>query len=194
MASQSTYLSQPSIDFPALRDTRHIPHGRSLFSCRAVDIGVERSRVITSRKDSVAFISFEPLPGGGYERDENRSVVLSLALVKNLYDKIDEIREKVQLLKTGNLEEKASYLLGDGYYICLTPGYKCVLLRKYYRAPYDLNVIQPGLPGFVFKLDEFENFYMEFAEIIKLMELDTVKMPCNPDEPCEDKLCKKCKI
>lgn len=194
MATNNTFFSPLTDDFPATRDTSATPHGRSLFSCRAVDIGKERSRVVSSRKDSVSFITFEPLPGGGYERDENRSATLSLPVVKNFYDKITEIYEKVQQLKNGELEEKVSYYIGDGYYISLTPDYKCVLLRKHYRPPFDTTQILPGLPGFVFKLDEFENFYIEFAEISNLMQLDSVELPCNPDIRCADILCKNCKI
>ena len=189
---ESTYITEVDEDIPALRDTRRVPHGLSVPASRCFDIGKERSRVVVSRKDSLSLLAFDPLHCGGFERNDNVSITLSPQTVKNLYDKLEEIKEFVDKLKYGELEKEVSYYLGQHYFLKITPGYKCVSLRKYFkRAP---DQIAPGYPGFTFKLEEFRYFYIEMAEVAKVMQLDQIEQACSPDSVCENENCNNCKM
>ena len=190
--AESTYITEVDDDMPALRDSRRVSSGVSPSGSRCFDIGKERSRVVVSRKDSLCLIAFDPLPCGGFERNENVSITLTPRTVKNLYAKLEEIKEFVDKLKYGDLEKEVSYYLGQRYYLKITPGYKCVSLRKYFKSVG--GDIAPGYPGFSFKLEEFRYFYIEMAEVAKIMQLDQIKQSCSPDCVCEDKECNNCKM
>ena len=98
--TSSSYLTQCEDDLSALKDTTlTLTYFKNHYSSRAVDIGCERSRVVTSRSDSLSLITFDPIPGGGFERQANKSITLSRGTTKNFYDKLDEIRKKVEELR-----------------------------------------------------------------------------------------------
>ena len=192
--TSSSFLTQCEDDFPALRDTARNPHFKNHFSSRAVDIGCERSRVVTSRSDSLSLITFDPIPGGGFKRDANKSITLSRSTAKNFYLKLGEIRKKVEELTEDALKEEYNIYLGQRFYLTLDPMYKCVSLRKFYRKASNKNCISPGYPGFTFKLEEFSKFCIEFAEIEKVMSLLKVETTCDPDQPCVNEACDNCKM
>ena len=192
--ASSSFVVKYEDDFPALRDTTRIPRYKNQHSSRAVDIGCERSRVVSSRYDSLALISFDPMPGGGFVRNMDKSITLSRSTVKNFYDKLGEIREKVEELSQDALEDEYNIYLGQRIYLILDPMYKCVSLRKFYTKANNKNCISPGYPGFTFKLEEFSKFCIEFAEIEKVMSLSKLETTCNPDQPCSDEACNNCKM
>ena len=166
----------------------------SHFTHKAVEIGEGRSRVVSARKDSLSFITFEPQPGGGFAQLYKKSVALSPRSAKILGEKICEIEEVVMRMRDGTLDGEYRLYLGRGYFLSIVPGYACVMIRKFFRPQDDPQRRAAGYPYFVFKLTEFENFYFEWPDISRIMALQKLPEFCSEFNKCGDESCDYCKF
>ena len=192
MESTTSELSFCRNDFPTLNELAQELHFK--HTNKAVDIGSKRCRILAFRFDSLSLITFEPMPGTKFECQNTRSVTLGRNTVKNLYDKLEIINDKIQELTRDELKENYRIYLGERFYLTIFPEFECIALCKHYRPAYWKEMIVPGIPCFYFNMKEFSNFYKEFAEIEKVMSLSKLECTCNPDLVCNEENCNNCKM
>ena len=184
----STHLPEVSdAEFSASR-------ARASFSHKAVDIGEGRSRVVVARNDSLAFVTFEPKPGGGFCPDSKRTVNLTPRSAKILGEKIYEVLNAIQAHKAGTLGSGYREYLGQGYFIVILPSNSFVLLRRYYRPEEDPTSCRVGYPYFVFKFKEFDNFYKEWPDLARITRVHKLPESCSESSICGDESCEYCKF
>ena len=121
-------------------------------------------------------------------------VILHKAIIKNMGEKITEIEQKVNELKTGKLEETYEIYIGNGYFFCLHPSCSAGQIVKYNSVVKDVIVSIENLPCFTFTMKDLTDLLNEWSDIEKHMKIEEMKTTCTPKQPCEEKTCYNCKL
>ena len=136
-------------------------------------------------KDAIVFIKSI----GGYA---NTPMILFQEVVKNLYEKIEEIIQNFENMKDGKLQEKYDTCIGWGCYVCINPEYGIIEFVKS-KTKYCI-ICEGNVLRFRFMVKDFEDFLGEWEHIVNHMKLNEIETLCSLKNPCKKKSCYNCKV
>ena len=116
--------------------------------------------------------------------DYERCIFLYPKVLKNFEEQMNEIKEKLEQMKNGELEKEYESYLGDRIFIFLDPRYNNVLFTKYAKEEEDGDIYELLEEHFVFTLYEFMNFLKAWNESTNHIALHEVITNCSPKHPC----------
>ena len=147
-------------------------------------------KAVLCYRDALALITFKP--GGICTHDCEKSVVLNKHQMKNLMDKIDEVKEKVELMKNNLLDVTYKTYIGKYMYIVADPWFKTVAIRRYERMTD--GTVEGTVPAYTFDILDFNEFCARLERMKQHLKLDEFMRGCCPSMPCNSAVCYDCKM
>ena len=147
-------------------------------------------KAVLCYRDALALITFKP--GGICRHDCEKTVVLNQHQMKNLLDKIDEVKEKVEKMKNNSLDQTYKAYIGRYMFIVADPWFKTVSIRKYEKLTD--GSLQGTVPAYTFDIVDFNEFCARLARMKDHLKLEQFIRGCCPSLPCNSAVCLDCKI
>ena len=121
-------------------------------------------------------------------------VILHRTTVRNMGEKIQEIKRKVQELYDGKLKESYQTYIGNGYFFHIEITFNIIQIAKYNSVLKDCFLPTDKLPCFTFSKKDFNDLMIEWEDIAKHLKLHEMQPFCSPKRPCSIHTCYNCKI